>query len=98
MTVQTTTTMTISVVIPHLLPAFSKCQVDGAVNQRRALSHVGAERRRHPTLPTPPADRGQPAELVDRVRAESRSATAPSPAYAGALLRAGRPGASAIGH
>jgi hypothetical protein len=47
MMVQTTTVMTISVIITRLLYAISKREVHGAVNRRRVLQDANAEHWRH---------------------------------------------------
>src|SRR4029077_448414 len=97
MRVQTTTVVTIDVIIPHLLRVFSKCEAHGPVNRRRALYDSGVDRRR-PLPSTRVRCRGPRVALVNRFRAISPLASVPSQGCAGALLPAEPLGASAKGH
>jgi hypothetical protein len=94
-----TTMMTIAVIIPRTRKVFIKMQHSRPVN-RRAPRDADTGCLRHPMLPAArPArgrDRSPPIEPGNRLLAESRSVSTPSRACAGAPLRAGRPGASAI--
>src|SRR6516162_8028353 len=96
MRVQTTTVVTIDVIIPHLLRALSKCEVHCPVNRRRALCDSGVDCRRSALPSARVRCRGPPSALVNR-GAKSRSALVPSQADAAALLRVERLGASAKG-
>src|SRR6516162_1274405 len=96
--VQTTTLVTIDVIIPRLLSAASRCGDHGLVNRPRALRDMCPDYRCGALLPTRARCRDAFGSLMGWVPAKIRSVLVPSQADGVALLRVERPGALAKAH